>query len=440
MALLMASIDATIVATALPTLTRETGSSISWSSWTITAYLLGQTAAMPLAGRLSDSLGRRRMFLVFVATFTLASVLCGLAVNIYWLIAFRFVQALGGGGLMPSAMGTIADRFGRDRDRAIGLLSSVFPLGALLGPALGGVIVTYWSWRGIFFINVPVGVVLLVALAWLLPRSGGSRDGAIDFVGAGFMSTALLALMFGLNQFGERGLDSPIPWVSVALGAILLAAFGVRQQRTAHPIFAPALLRSGAFAIVNGLNLFYGAAAIGVASFVPLFAQAAYGLGPLPAGTLLTARALGMVVVAFLATLAIRRTGYRVPIFAGFVLMALGLVLMAQPPARLSPYWWLALAALVSGMGVGLAGPGSNNAAIELLPGQVAAISGLRGMFRQFGAIVAVSMVAMLLAHQADQAQILRRIFEGMALISIAVTPAVIGVPERRADRYNSSM
>src|ERR1700716_1211128 len=104
-ALLMGSMDATIVATALHTLTRDLGSSISWTSWTITAYLLGQTIAMPIAGRLSDSWGRKRMFLLFVVTFTVASLLCGLAVNIYWLIVFRIVQALGGGGFVPSAMG-----------------------------------------------------------------------------------------------------------------------------------------------------------------------------------------------------------------------------------------------------------------------------------------------------------------------------------------------
>src|SRR5579884_381245 len=147
-ALLMSSIDATIVATALPTMTRELATSITWSSWAVTAYLLGQTVAMPLAGKLSDSLGRRRMFLAYVATFTLASLACGLALNVYVLIVFRFIQALGGGGFMPSAMGVVSDNFGRDRDRAIGLFSSVFPLGAMLGPALGGFLVGYWSWRG----------------------------------------------------------------------------------------------------------------------------------------------------------------------------------------------------------------------------------------------------------------------------------------------------
>src|SRR5205807_7790403 len=132
---------------------------------------LGQVVSLPIAGRLSDSLGRRRMFLVYVGVFTLASLMAGLSNNVYELIAFRLVQALGGGGLMPSTMGVVADLFTRDRDRALGLVSSFFPLGALLGPMVGGLIVTYFSWREIFFVNVPVGALLMLLL-WLLLPSG----------------------------------------------------------------------------------------------------------------------------------------------------------------------------------------------------------------------------------------------------------------------------
>jgi EmrB/QacA subfamily drug resistance transporter len=434
-ALLMGSIDATIVATALSTLTREMGSSLAWTSWTINAYLLGQTLAMPIAGRLSDSWGRRRMFLVFVATFTVASLMCGLAMNVAWLIVFRFIQALGGGGFMPSAMGIVAERFGRDRDRAIGLFSSIFPIGALVGPALGGLIVTYWPWRVIFFINVPVGIALIVLLARLLPPSRASGAPAIDPLGAVLLSGTLLGLMVGLHQLGEQGAGSPLPWALLAAGAISAAAFVARQSRTRFPIIAPALLRRRAFAVINGLNLLYGASALGVFSFVPLFAQAAYHLTPLQSGTLLTVRALGMMLVALVLSMAIRRTGYRVPMVAGFALVALGLALMSIPPAGMSAYAWMGAAALSCGLGVGVAGPASNNAAIDLLPDQVAAISGLRGMFRQVGGIVAVSVVTLLVAQGTNPAHVLPRTFAGLALIAIAATPIIVlGVPERRRE------
>jgi EmrB/QacA subfamily drug resistance transporter len=433
-ALLMGSMDATIVATALHTITRDMGSSIAWTSWTITAYLLGQTIAMPLAGRLSDSWGRKRMFLIFVITFTVASLLCGLAVNVYWLIVCRFVQALGGGGFVPSAMGAVADRFGRDRERAIGFFSSIFPLGALVGPALGGLIVTYWTWRVIFFINVPVGIALVALLAWLLPESKTPRRPAIDVIGSLLMGAALLGIMLGLNQLGERGAGSPLPWALLVGGVVCAGAFLLRQDRAANPIIPPALLRRPAFAVINGLNLLYGASAIGMFSLVPLFAQLAYGLGPLQAGTLLTVRALGMIGAAFVTSLAIRRVGYRAPMIVGFLLVAGGLVLLAIPPALLGAYGWLAVSAVLAGMGVGISGPAANNAAIELMPDQVAAISGLRGMFRQVGGIVAVSVVALLIAQSPGSASVLGRAFAGLAALVVAATPVVLWVPERRRE------
>lgn len=432
-ALLMGSIDSTIVATALHTLTVDLHASLAWTSWTITAYLLGQTVAMPIAGRLSDSLGRKRMFLVFVVTFTAASLLCGLSGNIYMLIAFRFVQALGGGGFMPSAMGLVSDRFGKDRDRAIGLFSSVFPLGALLGPTLGGVIISYLPWRAIFFFNVPIGVVLVVLMLAVLPASGRLRAPAIDALGTALLSCGLLGLMLGLNQLGERGTEAVVPWSLLGLGLALLAAFLVRQEHARHPIIPPGLLRRPAFAVINGLNLLYGASALGVFQLVPLFAEDAYRMGPLEAGTLLTVRAVGMIMIAGAASMAIRRTGYRAPMALGFLLVGCGVAIMAvPPPLGINPFGWLGLAALLCGLGVGSAGPASNNAAIDLIPDQVAAISGLRGMFRQVGGIVAVSIAALLLDGSAHPTAVMGGVFVGMAAIAFLSLPIIARVPERR--------
>src|SRR5215467_7050018 len=159
LALLMASVDQTIVATALPSIQRDLHAQVNWSSWTITIYALGQVLVMPLAGKFGDQYGRKKIFLGAVVLFTTASLCCGLANNIYLLIVLRAVQALGGGAFMPSATGIIADLFGAGRDRALGLFSSIFPMGGIVGPVLGGVVVTYWSWRGIFLVNIPVGLV-----------------------------------------------------------------------------------------------------------------------------------------------------------------------------------------------------------------------------------------------------------------------------------------
>ena len=143
LALMMASIDQTIVATALPTLQRDLHTQVNWSTWTLTIYALGQILVMPLAGKVGERFGRKRIFLGAVILFTAASLCCGLAGNIYLLIALRGVQAIGGGAFMPSATGIVAQMFGRDRDRALGLFSSIFPIGGIIGPVLGGVFVTY---------------------------------------------------------------------------------------------------------------------------------------------------------------------------------------------------------------------------------------------------------------------------------------------------------
>src|ERR1700704_5058126 len=164
LSLLMFSIDSTVVAVALPSMKADLQTSLVWLGWTLTGYALTQTAVMPLAGKLSESFGRMRLFLVCVCLFTLGSLLCGLAPNIYVLIGCRVLQALGGGGFLPDAAGIVAHEFPTNRNRMIGMFSSIFPLGGIIGPNLGGFIVERWSWREVFLINVPIGVLVLLIL------------------------------------------------------------------------------------------------------------------------------------------------------------------------------------------------------------------------------------------------------------------------------------
>lgn len=430
-AILMVSIDGTIVATALHTLTRELHTTLTWSTWTITVYQLGQIVSLPIAGRLSDSLGRRRMFLTYVTVFTLSSLLAGFATNIYVLVALRFAQALGGGGLMPSTMGVVADLFTKDRDRWLGLVTSFFPIGALLGPTLGGFIVTYSTWRAIFFINVPVGAVVLGLLMVLLPTSASTRP-RIDLLGAGLLGATLLTVMFGLNQFADRGVASPLPWSLLAMGGLLVAAFLAHERRAAQAILPITLLRRPAFAVVNGINVVYGAAAFGIFTLVPVYAQLAYGLTALAAGSLLSVRAIGMAGLSVTSSMLLRRVGYRAPMVLGFLILAAGLTLISLPPAT-GPYTWLGISALVCGVGVGIAGPPSNNAAVALMPDQVAAISGLRAMFRQTGGIIAITLSAVVAGSGPGEARTLGRVFLVFAILTVLLVPAIFGVPERRA-------
>ena len=199
----MASVDQTIVATALPALQHDLAAPVNWSSWTLTIYALGQIMMMPLAGKLGDHYGRKRVFLAAAVLFTGASLACGFAGNIYLLVILRAVQAIGGGAFLPSATGIVADQFGRDRDRALGLFSSVFPIGGIIGPVLGGVFVTYWSWRGIFLVNVPIGLVLIGLGAVFIPRLPRTAKGPLDLPGVALLGGTLLAAMFGVASLGS---------------------------------------------------------------------------------------------------------------------------------------------------------------------------------------------------------------------------------------------
>src|SRR5215212_7318731 len=163
--LLMFSIDSTIVAVALPTLIADLHTSLVWAGWTLTAYALTQTIMMPLVGKLAEQFGQMRVFLICVFVFTLGSLLCGLAPNVYVLIACRVLQALGGGGFLPSCTGIVAEQFPETRSRMVGLFASIFPIGGILGPNLGGAIIEHFGWREIFLINVPIGILVVAMLA-----------------------------------------------------------------------------------------------------------------------------------------------------------------------------------------------------------------------------------------------------------------------------------
>ncbi len=196
-ALLMVSIDQTAVATALPSIQRDLDTTLAWSGWTITIYSLGQIIGMPVAGKLSDQFGRKAVFMVVVGVFTLASLCAGLVHDIDLLIALRAVQGLAGGGIVPSATGIVSDQFGHDRDRAIGMFTSIFPIGAIIGPIVGGVLVTYSSWRAIFLINLPLGVVMLALTAVLIGRTPRS-DRAYVFVAFAALLAAAIPLIIVL--------------------------------------------------------------------------------------------------------------------------------------------------------------------------------------------------------------------------------------------------
>jgi len=433
-ALMMSSVDQTIVATALPAIQRDLSAQVNWSSWTITIYALGQVLVMPLAGRMGDQYGRKRIFLGAAALFTTASLCCGLATNIYLLILLRAIQAIGGGAFMPCATGIVTDTFGENRDRAVGLFSSIFPIGGIIGPILGGVFVSYWSWRGIFLVNVPVGLVLLVLGAIVIPDIARRPDQHLDIRGILLLGSMLLPAMLGIGYLGGAG-SNPASWYFLVPEGMAVAAgvaFVRHAGRARSPFISLRFIAGRGFGVMNLLNFLYGGTVLGFAPLVPLYAQARYGLSALAAGTLLTARAAGMIATAGLSVYLLRRTGYRWPIAVGFALAAAGLIATAASPHGLSPYAWLAMATGICGVGMGISTPASNNATLQLAPDHTAAVAGLRGMFRQAGAITAVSITASVIARSSNPGIAQAHVFVVFAAVLVASLPLVFLVPDHR--------
>jgi EmrB/QacA subfamily drug resistance transporter len=434
LALMMSSVDQTIVATALPAIQHDLHAQVNWSSWTITIYALGQVLVMPLAGKLGDQYGRKEIFLGAAALFTVASLCCGFANDIYLLIVLRALQAIGGGGLMPSATGIISEIFGSERDRAVGLFSSIFPIGGIIGPVLGGVFVTYWSWRGIFLVNVPIGIVLLILGIVFIPAIQRRPDRHLDVRGVALLGGTLLPAMLGIAYLGgsNSNVASPLFLVPECVAVIACVLFVRHTARARSPFINLRFLAGRGFGIMNLLNFLYGSAVLGFAPLVPLYAQNRYHLGALPAGTLLTARAVGMIATAGLAVYLLRRTGYRWPMAAGFTLTALGVLGTAISPHGLSPYSWLVLTTGVCGIGMGISTPSANNATLQLAPEHAAAVAGLRGMFRQAGAITAVSITAAIVARSTDPGVTQAHVFLVFAALMACSLPLILRVPEHR--------
>ncbi|WP_246186780.1 MFS transporter [Microlunatus speluncae] len=434
MALFMASVDHTVVAIALPSIQADLGSGLEWASWTVTIYSLGQVLIMPLAGKLSDQFGRKKVFVIAVVLFTVASLLCGLVDNIYLLVVLRGIQAIGGGAFMPAATGIVADNFGPNRDRAVGMFTSVFPIGGIVGPILGGILLTYWDWRAIFLVNVPIGVLLLVLALIVIPESRQAVSRRLDVYGVVLLGVLILGLMLGVTSLGSKDSSplSPQFLVPEAIAIVALVLFLRHSSRGKAPFIPMRLLKGRGFGVMNLINFLQGAAAIGFGALVPLFAQARFGIPILESGTLMTARAVGMICIAGLAVMTLRRTGYRLPMVLGFSLLSVGMVAICFPPPGMHQVVWLALAAGVTGLGMGLSVPAGNNAVLQLAPNDAAGIAGLRGMFRQSGSIMAISIATAVMARSDNPGATLSIVFLIFAGLIICTLPLVFKVPEHK--------
>ncbi len=443
--LLMYSIDSTVVAVAFPNFIKDFDTNILWAAWTISIYLIAVTSVMPLMGNLSDGFGRKKVFLISLSLFTASSFACGLAPNIYSLIAFRFLQGVGGASFLPTAAGIVSDQFPQNRERAIGLFTSIFPIGGIVGPNLGGWIVSRYSWRYIFYINLPIGIGLAVLILILLKDSKVLSRPHIDFVGASYFFGAILFLMLGLNLIAESFSSPSLLLTVIFWGASssFFLLFFYQEKKDSNPILDMVLLRSKPFLAANLYNMMVGAGVFGTFAFVPLYATSVHRLSTLVSGVILTPRSLGIIPASAITSFLLKRWGYRSPMLLGLSIISLSTILLDSPGLQLLRIIGihsgvaeiLAVLILMSGIGIGIALPASNNACIELMPEKVATITGLRGMFRSVGGAFGISLITLILHSSSTPTLGFRTTFLSFGLGLLLTIPLIFLMPNGKKGR-----
>lgn len=352
--LFMASMEATVVATAMPTIISQLGG-LEVYSWVFSAYMLTSTITVPVFGKLSDLYGRRPVYMVAMALFLGGSMLSGQAHSMTQLILFRALQGLGAGGLGPLAFTMIGDMFTfAQRARMQGLFSSVWGVSSVIGPLLGGVLVDQFSWRWVFYVNVFPGL-LAAAVIWLAWQDSARKTTGekvrIDYAGVVALSATVVALLLGLTVVG-----TPAGWLLLALAAVFALALVVVERRAAEPLLPLPLFGNRLFSAACAHGLLAGAAMFGAISFVPLFGQAVLGSNATSAGALITPLMISWVTASALGSRLLLRFGYRTLVVVGMAFLSAGAFFMTRVDAGTSRLWLVTFLAMM-GIGMGASVP-----------------------------------------------------------------------------------
>jgi EmrB/QacA subfamily drug resistance transporter len=390
----MATLDNLVVTSALPVIAKDLSASIEELQWVVNAYTLSFATLMLMAVGLGDRFGRRSVFLGGIAVFTLASAASALATEPWMLITARAIQGAGAAALLPLSLtllaGSVSERL---RPAAIGIWGGISGLGVALGPLIGGAVVQGWNWQAIFWLNVPLGVIAIPLVLVALPNSFGERVRA-DIVGLLLAAPGILGVVYAIVRGNDAGWGSAEVLVPLIAGVALLLAFVFWETRATAPLLPLRLFRDRSFTVANLVGMTFSFGIFGAIFILIQFLQVVQGHTPLEAGVMTMPWTLAPMVIAPLTGLASSRTGTRLPIVAGLVLLAVSMGWIAMTLSATLPYSQMWPPFLLAGIGMGLVfAPSSTAVLANMRPADHAKASGTNSTLREVGVALGVAVL-----------------------------------------------
>jgi len=430
----MVALDVLVVAAALTTIRADLGASAEQLEWTVNAYSLSFAMLLMTAAAIGDRWGRRRTYAGGLALFTVASVACALATSLPWLIAARAVQGVGAAVVMPLAMGLLGAAFPPERRGwATGVFSGLTGLAVLGGPMIGGAVTQGLAWQWIFWINVPVGLIAIPLVLRKIPESTGPIR-RLDLTGAVLISLAVLGLIWGVVHGQGSGWSSAEVLGSFAAGVVLLAAFAGWERRTDHPMVPLAFFRNRTFSTANSAGFFLSAALFSAVFFLSQYMQVVLGSGPFMAGLKLLPWTATLFIVGPIAGRLVDRVGERPLVVIGLGLQALGMLWISQITKGSVQYHELVVPLMITGCGVSLAMPATQNAGVGSLPRESVGIAaGVYSMTRQLGGAAGVAVLGSVFAAAGGYTgHGFTRALAGCGVLSLLGALSGLGIAARR--------